>query len=72
MSDTEKTWSFEDAQARFGELLDTCLIFGPQTISRGGVPQAVLAPLPQSQSTTTKQPSILELLFANIRRFPVD
>ena len=42
-----RTWSVEDAEARFNELLDTALAEGPQVVTRGGVETAVLVPINQ-------------------------
>jgi prevent-host-death family protein len=35
-------WPVQDANARFSELLETCLREGPQTVTRHGHPEAVL------------------------------
>lgn len=40
-----KTWSIQDAEARFSEMLDTCLKQGPQLVSQHGREAAVLAPI---------------------------
>lgn len=37
-----KSWPIEDAEARFGEILDTCLREGPQLVTGRGEDAAVL------------------------------
>ena len=44
-----KTWSVQDAQARFSELLETCLREGPQLVTRRGEKAAVLVSAAQWQ-----------------------
>ncbi|KQX22027.1 type II toxin-antitoxin system prevent-host-death family antitoxin [Variovorax sp. Root434] len=39
-----KTWSVQKAEARFGELLEACLVDGPQMITKHGTETAVLVP----------------------------
>ena len=39
------TWQLQEAQARFGELLDASLQEGPQVVARDGKEMAVLVPL---------------------------
>ncbi len=40
-----KAWPLEDAQARFEELLETCLREGPQVVASDGRDTAVLVPI---------------------------
>jgi prevent-host-death family protein len=40
-----KSWSVQDAKARFSEFLETCLNEGPQLVTRRGAEAAVLLPL---------------------------
>ena len=40
-----RTWSIQDAKARFSELLDTCLREGPQLVTKHGADAAVLVPI---------------------------
>jgi antitoxin Phd len=40
-----KTWSIEDAEARFSEMLDACLTQGPQLVVQHGRQAAVLVPV---------------------------
>ncbi len=37
-----QTWPVQDAKARFSEFLETCLIDGPQMVTRRGSEAAVL------------------------------
>ena len=39
------TWPVQDAKARFSELLDACLVEGPQMVTRRGAEAAVLVPM---------------------------
>jgi prevent-host-death family protein len=45
-----KTWQIENATTRFGELLDACLMAGPQWVTRRGVEIAVLVPIAEMAS----------------------
>ena len=61
-----KTWRVQDATARFGEFLDSCLAEGPQLVTRRGAAVAVLVPIDawrrlQAQS----RPSLKALLLAD-------
>ena len=40
-----KNWSVQDAKARFSEFLDTCLLEGPQLVTKRGAEAAVLVPM---------------------------
>jgi antitoxin Phd len=40
-----KSWPVQDAKARFSEMLDACLIKGPQLVTRRGFDAAVLVPI---------------------------
>ena len=54
-----------DAKARFGEMLETSLVKGPQIVTKRGVEIAVLVPIDQwrrLQRMTT--PNLRELLLA--------
>ena len=37
-----QTWPVQDAKARFSELLEKCLVEGPQTVTKRGAEAAVL------------------------------
>ncbi|HEU5022171.1 MAG TPA: type II toxin-antitoxin system Phd/YefM family antitoxin [Bryobacteraceae bacterium] len=39
------TWPVQDAKARFSELLEASLKYGPQTVTKRGVEAAVLVPI---------------------------
>jgi len=38
-----KTWRVQDAKARFSELLETCIVDGPQMVTKRGAEAAVLS-----------------------------
>ena len=60
-----KTWSVQDAKARFSELLDTCLKHGPQLVTRRGTDAAVLVPVDEWQRLKqSARPSLKDLLLA--------
>jgi prevent-host-death family protein len=60
-----KSWSVQDAKARFSELLDTCLKEGPQVVSRRGAEAAVLVPVQEwRRLRQSARPSLKELLLA--------
>jgi prevent-host-death family protein len=40
-----RRWAVQDAKARFGEMLGTCLAEGPQLVTRRGAEAAVLVPV---------------------------
>lgn len=40
-----KTWSVQDAKARFSEFLEDCVREGPQVVTKRGVEAAVLVPI---------------------------
>lgn len=64
-----QTWPVQNAQARFSELLDTCLRDGPQAVSRRGQVQAVLVPMAEwVRVTQQNQPSLKHLLLAEDTR----
>ncbi|MCL2736146.1 MAG: type II toxin-antitoxin system Phd/YefM family antitoxin [Propionibacteriaceae bacterium] len=65
-------WPVQDAKARFSELLDTCLTQGPQTISRRGVPEAVLMSLDDWRHATAPRATLKELLTQDTARFILD
>jgi len=60
-----QTWPIQDAKSRFSEFLDTCLIEGPQMVTKRGVETAVLVPLPVWQRMQANSKLTLkELLLA--------
>jgi antitoxin Phd len=64
-----KTWAVEDAKARFGEFLDTCLREGPQLVTQRGVEAAVLVPIAEWQRLTrSTKPTLKELLLTDAGR----
>jgi antitoxin Phd len=64
-----QTWSVDEAQARFGELLDACTAHGPQQISRDGAKTAVLVPISAwRRAKAASGPSLKALLLAGDAR----
>ena len=60
-----KRWPVQDAQSRFGELLDTTLAEGPQIVTKRGVEAAVLLPIDQwRRLERMTRPDLKELLLA--------
>jgi antitoxin Phd len=64
-----KTWSVQDAKARFSEFLDACLAEGPQMVTRRGVEAAVLVPASEwKRLQSAARPSLKELLLSDSAR----
>jgi len=64
-----RSWSVQDAKARFSEFLDTCLREGPQLVTRRGTQAAVLVPADQwLRLATTARPTLKELLLTDEAR----
>jgi prevent-host-death family protein len=60
-----KTWSVQDAKARFSEFLETCLNEGPQIVTKRGAEAAVLVPLPDwRRLQRAARPTLKELLLS--------
>lgn len=60
-----RIWPVQDAQARFSELLETCLSEGPQVVSKRGVEAAVLVPFKQWRQLQKRAgPELKELLLS--------
>lgn len=56
-------WPVEDAKARFGELLATCLREGPQVVTKRGAEAAVLVPMAEwRRLQRSGRPTLKELL----------
>jgi antitoxin Phd len=69
-----KSWSVQDAKARFSEFLETCLSEGPQIVTKRGTESAILVPLRDWQLLQqSSRPNLKELLLASAPRgdFPV-
>ena len=63
------TWPAQDAETRFGEFLDTCLVEGPQIVTLRGAEVAVLVPLHEwRRLQSAAQPSLKQLLLADLAR----
>ncbi|WP_416547916.1 type II toxin-antitoxin system Phd/YefM family antitoxin [Limnohabitans sp. DCL3] len=64
-----RTWPVKDAEVRFSELLDACLLEGPQMVTRHGIGVAVLVPLQQwRRLQSAARPSLKELLLSDQAR----
>ena len=62
-------WPFQDAKARFSELLDACISEGPQVVSRRGTETAVLVPIEEwRRLQTAARPSLKQLLLQESAR----
>ena len=60
-----KIWEVQDAMARFGELLETCLRDGPQVVTKCGAEVAVLVPADDCRLKQSARPTLKELLLAD-------
>lgn len=64
-----KSWSVQDAKARFSELLETCLKKGPQLVTKRGMDAAVLVPVKEWQRLQqATRPTLKALLLAEMPR----
>jgi prevent-host-death family protein len=64
-----KSWSVQDAKARFSEFLDTCLKQGPQVVTKRGTEAAVLVPVEDwRRLKRSSRPTLKELLLAETPR----
>lgn len=62
-------WPVQDAKARFSELLDACLVEGPQMVTRRGAETAVLVPAQEwHRLQAAARPSLKALLLADEAR----
>jgi prevent-host-death family protein len=60
-----KSWSVQDAKARFSEFLDSCLHQGPQLVTKRGADAAVLVPIDDWQKLQrSARPVLKELLLS--------
>ena len=65
-----KAWPVQDAKARFSELLETCLVEGPQLVTRRGAEAAVLVPVNEwRRLREAARPTLKALLLADEPRF---
>jgi prevent-host-death family protein len=63
------TWPVQDAKARFSELLDACLVEGPQMVTRRGAEAAVLVPVQEwRRLQSAARPSLKQLLLTDQAR----
>lgn len=64
-----KTWSVQDAKARFSELLEACITDGPQMVTKRGTETAVLVPLHEwRRLQSAAHPSLKQLLLSELGR----
>ena len=60
-----KSWSVQDAKARFSEFLENCLQDGPQLVTKRGADAAVLVPIDAwQQLQRSARPVLKELLLS--------
>ena len=63
------TWPVQDAKARFSEFLDSCLLEGPQMVTRRGTEAAVLVSVQEwRRLRSAARPSLKELLLSDQTR----
>jgi len=68
-----KTWSVQDAKARFSEFLETCLSDGPQLVTKRGAEAAVLLPMAEwRRLERSSRPTLKNLLLADAARGSLD
>jgi antitoxin Phd len=64
-----QTWAVQDAKARFSELLEACMVEGPQMVTKRGVQTAVLVPVDVwRRIEATARPSLKQLLLSDSAR----
>lgn len=64
-----RKWTVDDAKARFGEMLDTCLSEGSQMVFRDGEEAAVLVPQEEWRRVRDAvRPSLKALLLSDQAR----
>ena len=64
-----KSWSVQDAKARFSEFLETCVNEGPQIVTKRGEEAAVLVPVKEwSRLQQSARNSLKELLMSDVAR----
>ena len=64
-----QTWPIHDAKARFSEFLETCLVEGPQMVTKRGSEAAVLVPVDEWRRLhAAARPSLKQLLLSTAAR----
>lgn len=62
-------WAVQDAKAKFSELLDSCVVKGPQMVTKRGADTAVLVSVDEWQRLqAAARPSLKQLLLADSPR----
>jgi antitoxin Phd len=65
-----RSWSVQDAKAKFSEFLDTCMNEGPQIVTKRGSVAAVLVPAKEwDRMQRSSRPNLKELLLSDDARF---
>lgn len=61
-----KSWPIQDAEVRFGEILDICLKEGPQLVTARGEDAAVLVPIDEwNRLQQGTRPPLKDMLLAS-------
>ena len=64
-----RTWPVQDAKARLSELLEACIVDGPQIVSRRGVETTVVLPVEKwRRLQAAARPSLKQLLLSDTGR----
>ncbi len=64
MSSVDKTWSLQDAKARFSELVNCTLSEGAQLVTRHGRPAVVVLPVSEYERLRAPAQRLSEFLLA--------
>lgn len=65
-------WTVDEAVERFCELLDACMLEGPQMVTREGAEAALLVSVQEwKRLQSTARPSLKQLLLAGEARFDI-
>lgn len=59
-----KKWPLQDAKARFSELVNYCLEYGPQMVTRNGREVVVLLPIEDYKRTIAPKKSLKEFFLS--------
>jgi antitoxin Phd len=68
-----RIWPVQDAETRFGEILEACLAEGPQLVTRDGSATAVLVSIEQWRRLQAQsRPSLKDVLLADEARVELE